>query len=75
MEQGALRNRPQDGGPEELALLVGLSLTLLLCLWLDREQSELAQDVLRLHVLANSDSEADQALKLKLMQFKEASQM
>jgi len=41
-------------------LLVGL------CYWLDREQSQLADKMLRLHVLANSDSEEDQALKLQV---------
>lgn len=50
----------------ELALLLGLAAALLLGLWLDREQSDLADSVLRLHVLANSDSESDQALKLKV---------
>lgn len=50
----------------ELALLLGLAATLLLGLWLEREQSDLADSVLRLHVLANSDSETDQALKLKV---------
>ena len=34
------------------------------CFWLDREQDALADKVLRLHVLANSDTEEDQALKL-----------
>ena len=32
--------------------------------WLGREQRELADSVIRFHVIANSDSEADQALKL-----------
>ncbi len=50
----------------ELALLIGLSFTLLFSLWLEREQSDLAENVLRLHVLANSDSDTDQALKLKV---------
>lgn len=50
----------------ELALLLGLATALLLGLWLEREQSDLADSVLRLHVLANSDSETDQALKLKV---------
>lgn len=50
----------------ELALLLGLAAALLLGLWLEREQSDLADSVLRLHVLANSDSESDQALKLKV---------
>lgn len=50
----------------ELALLLGLAAALLLGLWLEREQSDLADSVLRLHVLANSDSQEDQALKLKV---------
>ena len=33
---------------------------------LDRQQGDLADQVLRLHVLANSDSDADQALKLQV---------
>lgn len=35
-----------------------------LCFWLDREQEKLSDKVLRLHVLANSDSQEDQELKL-----------
>lgn len=50
----------------ELALLLGVALTALLGVWLDRSQTALADQVIRLHVLANSDSEADQALKLKV---------
>lgn len=50
----------------ELGLLCGLVLVLLLGLWLEREQSDLSDSVLRLHVLANSDSETDQELKLKV---------
>jgi stage II sporulation protein R len=50
----------------ELALLLGLAAALLLGLWLEREQSALSDSVLRLHVLANSDGEADQALKLQV---------
>lgn len=50
----------------EFALLIGLSVTLLFGLWMEREQSDLANSVLRLHVLAHSDSEADQELKLKV---------
>lgn len=48
----------------ELALLIGLACTLLWGLRLDSEQQALADQVIRLHVIANSDSEADQALKL-----------
>ena len=50
----------------ELALLLGVALAALAGVWLDRSQAALADQVSRLHVLANSDSEADQALKLKV---------
>ncbi len=50
----------------ELALLLGLAVTLLAGVWLDREQAALSDKVIRLHVIANSDSEADQALKLRV---------
>lgn len=35
-------------------------------LWAEAEQTRLADHVIRLHVLANSDTEADQALKLNV---------
>ena len=50
----------------ELALLLGVSIAALAGVWLDRSQAALSDQVIRLHVLANSDSEADQALKLKV---------
>ena len=50
----------------ELALLLGVALAALLGAWLDSSQSALADQVIRLHVLANSDSEGDQALKLEV---------
>ena len=49
----------------ELALLVGVAAALLAGVWLDREQAALSDKVIRLHVIANSDTEADQALKLR----------
>ncbi len=49
---------------KKLALLLALAGVLLFSLWLEREGSGLAGNVLRLHVLANSDGEQDQALKL-----------
>lgn len=50
----------------ELLLMVGAAL-FLLCLSVGgRDQRALADQVVRLHVLANSDSEADQALKLEV---------
>lgn len=50
----------------EFVALIVLSAVLLLGVWLEREQSDLARSVLRLHVLANSDSSTDQTLKLKV---------
>lgn len=50
----------------ELAILLSVSLLLLFGLWLEREQTELSDSVLRLHVLANSDRTEDQQLKLKV---------
>ena len=50
----------------EAALLAGVAVALLVGVWLDGEQAALADKVIRLHVIANSDSEADQALKLEV---------
>ncbi len=50
----------------ELALLLGLALAALAGVWLDGEQAALAGRVVRLHVIANSDSAEDQALKLEV---------
>lgn len=48
----------------ELALMLGILAALAAGSWLGREQQELADSVIRLHVIANSDSQEDQALKL-----------
>lgn len=48
----------------EAALLAGVACALLTGMYLDREQAELADSVIRLHVIAASDSQEDQALKL-----------
>ena len=48
----------------EAALIFGVLFALLSGVWLDREQKALGEQVIRLHVIANSDSEYDQALKL-----------
>lgn len=48
----------------ELALMLGVALALVLGAWLGGEQRALAGRVVRLHVIANSDSAEDQALKL-----------
>ena len=50
----------------ELALLLGVGLAALLGVWLDGAQAALADRMIRLHVVANSDSAADQAIKLEV---------
>ena len=50
----------------EIALLIGLAVFLTSGALALRTQDELAAKVVRLHVLANSDSEEDQALKLRV---------
>jgi len=50
----------------ELALLLSLAVTLLWGAWSVGRQEELARKMIRLHVIANSDTEADQALKLQV---------
>jgi len=50
----------------ELALLLGVAFAALLGAWLDGQQSALADKVIRLHVIANSDAPEDQALKLEV---------
>ena len=48
----------------ELCLLLGLLCAMGAGLWLEQERMELSDRVIRLHVIANSDSGEDQALKL-----------
>ena len=48
----------------ELALLLALAAALLWGAWSLHRQDDLQQKMIRLHVIANSDSDADQALKL-----------
>lgn len=48
----------------EAALIFGVLIAVVAGSWLGQEQEELADCVIRFHVIANSDSEADQALKL-----------
>ena len=50
----------------ELALLLALAVTILWGAASLGQQEELGRKVIRLHVIANSDSDADQALKLKV---------
>ncbi len=49
-----------------LSLLIGLTAAVLWGGWSVQAQRELTDKVVRLHILANSDSEADQALKLQV---------
>ena len=48
----------------EAALIFGVLIAVVAGSWLGQEQEELADCVIRFHVIANSDSEEDQALKL-----------
>ena len=50
----------------EMALLLGLCAALIWGAWAAQRQDALAQKMIRLHVIANSDSDADQALKLQV---------
>ena len=68
-----MRKRERNMARIILLLAAGISvlLTVILCRRADAAaqaemQAHLAQEVLRFHVLANSDSDADQALKLKV---------
>lgn len=49
-----------------IVLLAVLALGLLSAACLQHTQNQLAQKLIRLHVVANSDSEADQAIKLRV---------
>lgn len=48
----------------EIALMFGVLAAIVTAGWLGREQKDLAGSVIRFHVIANSDSAEDQALKL-----------
>ncbi len=48
----------------EIALMFGVLIAVAAGSWLGQEQKELADSVIRFHVIANSDSQEDQALKL-----------
>lgn len=50
----------------EMALLLGVAIALFATSWASCRQRELETRVVRLHVLANSDSDQDQALKLEV---------
>lgn len=50
----------------ELALLLGLCAALVWGAWASQRQDALARKMVRLHVIANSDSDSDQTLKLQV---------
>ncbi len=50
----------------ELALIFALVITFLCGAAMAKEQGDLSEKLIRLHVVANSDSDEDQALKLKV---------
>lgn len=50
----------------EAALFLAFGLTLTAGVWASASEAALANQVLRLHVIANSDSQEDQALKLEV---------
>lgn len=52
--------------PWELSLALGLAFTLYTSSYLETEQENLAEGMIRLHVVANSDSDFDQNLKLQV---------
>lgn len=50
----------------EIALLAALCISMLAGAWAQKEQSELADGIIRLHVIADSDEEYEQQLKLRI---------
>jgi len=61
-----MRNYQKKLHPLEIALLLALALTALWGAWSLQRQDRLEQRMIRLHVIANSDDPADQALKLQV---------
>lgn len=52
--------------PLEISLIIGYITSLLFTNYLNTEQNNLAEGMIRLHIIANSNSEADQNLKLEV---------
>lgn len=50
----------------EISLFFGIFIALVAGVWLSAQQQDLADQVIRLHVIANSDSQEDQQLKLEV---------
>ncbi len=62
-----MRNRKKNTWKYgEIALLVGLAMALVWGVWSLQTQDRLEQKMIRLHVIANSDTQEDQALKLQV---------
>ncbi len=61
-----MRRRKRKAPVMLLSLMIGLAAAVVWGGWALREQQELADKVVRLHILANSDSEEDQVLKLQV---------
>lgn len=49
-----------------ISLLVGTAFALSLCVYASSVQNDISKNVIRLHVIANSDSEFDQSVKLEV---------
>ena len=49
----------------ELALILTLLVGLLTAIWAQKTQAEVASELVRLHVLAKDDTDAEQAVKLQ----------
>lgn len=52
--------------PWEIALILSLGITFCAGVWADKTQKTLSGEMIRLHVIANSDSTEDQAAKLQM---------
>ena len=50
----------------ELALLLALCITLCVCTWAEGRRQVISGGLVRLHVIAASDDDAEQALKLRV---------
>ena len=50
----------------EIALMAGILCAIFGSCWVEKEQEDLAERIVRLHVIANSDSVEDQTLKLQV---------
>jgi stage II sporulation protein R len=59
-------NYAHSFNPWELALLLALSIALCLGTWAEGRQSDLSSQLLRFHVIAVSNDDAEQALKLRV---------